>query len=858
MFFATGNGYASQLSNVPVSGRQPPTSLEEAAVHMTINGDGTLTVVDFFMPWEKQALDGADKDLGTSPLEILPSQFSCGVYQRIGVITGKSGKTYWINLDDMGGYRNGPNRLDAVIQVTQNENSVYAGAGVYPLEGGYIYINVIQFKTHVFKFSCNNGIPSFTQVADSPEKNAYILGVGHGTVTSLNDQPGTGLVWTSDIEGANLRIYNAVPEQGVLKLINSFVTAGTTKFTRPVFGNGIAYQGTTQGFLYAYGAPVNLPLDCSSPYDFGTVSLNSTSAPVTVKCQAKTAVTVTSIGLSGNNNFVISGLPTFPLQVATGTNFSFNAVFAPKQIGSLQSDVLVNTTQTAAGFSINTPVRLKGNAESASPVLAISPNVLSFDGTITGENVGGVNKTVFWSNLGNGPLTVNSISYSLVSEGGPFVAPTSSGGGKTVISAFTIFNEPKTIPGKTDIPVIVNFNPPTSGSYAVYMKVSSDGGDKIYDVIGTGVDYPKALLEFEKTDGSGWVKFDNSTAFTFGDVTENTIRYLKMRLTNNGGPNAGRLSVTVSKPPFGVPGIIGSNNQIDLGEGIAIGAGESASATLYCAPPRSQVNVDAYNGTATWTMNLGDPAFGKQVIQFYCNAVAEQFPPFEGTTRQGLYRYYGCFKENNPGRQLQIQIYGSPEDTNGKCMAACSAAGWIFAATQYSSECWCGNYRPKQLVDEKNCNFACTGNVTRETCGGNGINQDGSFMSLFADKTRFDGNLTKDVGPFTNPGVLGFSSLGCYTEATTGRALPQGANPTQVTIAGCIGACKTAGFRMAGMEYGGECVRLNSHRRPLTSADLSCSTAVTPWVLAQYQLLQLIATCRVVVMVQNSVVLAAV
>jgi hypothetical protein len=629
MFYATGNGYASQLDNIPVSGRNPPTSLEEAAVHMTINDDGTLTVVDFFMPWEKKALDGADKDLGTSPLEILPSQFSCGIYQRIGVVTGKSGKTYWINLDDMGGYQNGPNKLDNVIQVTQNENSVYAGAGVYPLEGGYIYINVIQYKTHVFKFSCSNGVPSFTQVADSPQKNAFILGVGHGTVTSLNDQPGTGLVWTSDVEGANLRIYNAVPEQGVLKLINSFVTPGTTKFTRPVFGNGIAYQGTTQGYLYAYGAPVNLPMDCSSPYDFGTVSLNATSSAVKVQCQAKTAVTVTSIGLSGNNNFIISGLPTLPLQVPVGSNLSFDAVFAPKQIGSLQSDVLVNTTQAAAGFSINTPVRLKGIAESTSPVLSITPNVLSFDGTITGEAVDGVNRTVIWSNLGNGPLTVKSISYSLVSETGPFIAPSSTGNGKTTISAFTIFNEPLTIPGKSEVPVVVNFNPPTSGGYAVYMKVSSDGGDKIYDVIGTGADYPSALLEFQTPDGTGWVRYDNSTAFKFGDVTQNTIRYLKMRLTNSGSTNAARLSVTVSKPPFGVPGIIGANNQVDLGEGITLGPGESATATLYCAPPKSQVNVDAYNGTATWTMNLGDPKFGKQIIGFLCHAVSEQNPPLD-------------------------------------------------------------------------------------------------------------------------------------------------------------------------------------------------------------------------------------
>lgn len=92
----------------------------------------------------------------------------------------------------MGGYRNGPGQLDNVIQVYQNENSVYAGAGVYPLEGGYIYISVVQYPTHVFKFSCANGVPSFNYVADSPEKNAYVLGVGHGTTTTLDGQSGTG------------------------------------------------------------------------------------------------------------------------------------------------------------------------------------------------------------------------------------------------------------------------------------------------------------------------------------------------------------------------------------------------------------------------------------------------------------------------------------------------------------------------------------------------------------------------------------------------------------------------------------------------------------------------------------------
>ena len=63
MYFSTGNGYASQLSGTPVAGRSPPTSLEEAAVNMKINDDGSLKVVDFFMPWEKVQLDGADKGM---------------------------------------------------------------------------------------------------------------------------------------------------------------------------------------------------------------------------------------------------------------------------------------------------------------------------------------------------------------------------------------------------------------------------------------------------------------------------------------------------------------------------------------------------------------------------------------------------------------------------------------------------------------------------------------------------------------------------------------------------------------------------------------------------------------------------
>ena len=125
------------------------------------------------------------------------------------------------------------------------------------------------------------------------------------------------------------------------------------------------------------------------------------------------------------------------------------------------------------------------------------------------------------------------------------------------------------------------------------------------DVVASGSDYPVAKLEFQTVDGSAWVPFDNTTYFTFGNVTENTSRFLKMRLTNVGGNNAAGLSVTVSKPPFGVGGIIGSVNDVDLAEGTNLLPGQNATATLFCSVPKSQINVPAYNGTANWTMNLG-------------------------------------------------------------------------------------------------------------------------------------------------------------------------------------------------------------------------------------------------------------
>ncbi|KAF2402400.1 WSC-domain-containing protein [Trichodelitschia bisporula] len=823
LFFATGNGYASQLAGIPVPGRQPPSALEEAAVNAKINSDGTLSVIDFFMPWEKQQLDGADKDLGTTPLELLPTDvFACSNVKRMGVVTGKSGKTYVLNLDNLGGYQMGPNKLDAVVFTYQNENSVYAGAGVMPLGGGYIYINVIKYRTRVFKFSCDDsGNPQFTVVAYTPEFNANILGTGHGTTTSLNGQPGTGLYWVSDVEGLNLRIYDAIPQNGNnLALIRSFNAPGITKFTRPVFGNGRVYLGTTTGALYGFGCPVNLPLNCSSPYQFGNAALNSTSNPITITCVALVPLTILGNSLAGNPNFVVSNLPPAESSFNAGQTFRFQASFSPKTVGPLSSDVIINTTSQTAGYSTTTPITLQGNGISAAPLLAVNPNTISFN-VIVGEATGGLNQTAIISNLGNSLLRLQNISYSTVSETGPFITPNVTSAGVQV-GPFTFINVPQSISANSATTILVNYNPTSTGNNAVFVSINSNGGSAVLDVVAVAGTFPAALIEFQDyRDPGNWVRLDNSTSgFTFGNVTENRTKQLQLRVTNIGSPNAVALSITVSKPPYGVPGIVGAVNNVDLAEGTILAAGQRQTATLFCSVPKSQVNVPGYSGSANWTINTADPSLGKQILVFNCNAVSEQVgPTFSNGTAQ--YAYVGCFRDNNPSRQLATHIYTDASgNSNDKCISACAAAGWILAGTQYQSECWCGNAIPTRQDFERDCNYPCSGNSS-QICGGNGYFNDHARLSIFADTTRYQ-NTTS--APLSIPATVnGYSYVGCFAEQN-GKAMNQKftSNSTSMTLELCASYCSSYNF--FSVEYAQECYcgsSINSAVATL-SPDLNC------------------------------------
>jgi len=136
--------------------------------------------------------------------------------------------------------------------------------------------------------------------------------------------------------------------------------------------------------------------------------------------------------------------------------------------------------------------------------------------------------------------------------------------------------------------------------------------------------------------------------------------------------------------------------------------------------------------------------------------------------------------------------------TTEKCLAFCSAKGYQYAGTEYAQECYCGAQPSAAAakVAEADCQTPCKGNAT-QPCGG------GSRLNLYYS--------TQPVGPQPNPGVDGYGYVGCYSEGLNGaRTLtygPGGLDGSKMTVALCVGACKAAGFQIAGVEYAGECCK---------------------------------------------------
>ena len=134
------------------------------------------------------------------------------------------------------------------------------------------------------------------------------------------------------------------------------------------------------------------------------------------------------------------------------------------------------------------------------------------------------------------------------------------------------------------------------------------------------------------------------------------------------------------------------------------------------------------------------------------------------------YTYLGCYIDDAPGgRLLPTEAYDNSSNTNDLCQAEAQALNTVFFGTEYQSQCFLGNSPPPSLykANEAHCTYPCAGDAT-QVCGGVG-----GYLSVYYNASLYTpGNASHAAStPVTVQQAGNYDYIGCYSEATTGRAL---------------------------------------------------------------------------------------
>ncbi|KAF7895090.1 hypothetical protein EAF00_006904 [Botryotinia globosa] len=823
IFLVSGNGGAHQNQGTPASGSSGCQTLGEATINLALDSTGVISVSDYFQPYDYQNMDAGDQDFGSGGIVLLdPTVFKGTGVDKMAVTAGKNGKIYILNANNLGGYKLGPGQTDNILQTIVTSAAVFGACGSYPLEGGFIYCTPVGLATSVYQLTfTSSGLPQFSKVGQTNEVSAGRVGVGIPTVTSFNNQIGTAILWMTDPD-AGLRAWYAVPQNGVLQKIKLPQIGGANKFQRPAFGNGRVYTTDSNGVLYCLGAPVNLPLNCTSPIDFGTVALGD-EADQTVSCITNIAITSINGATIGNGYFSVdnSTLPTGPLK--KGATFTFpvtwdlsnvqigatpNTSFGSVSPGIKSTPLTILTTNAVPGFATLYPISLTGTEVSSKPFLAIAPTTVDYGGiTITNESDVNPQSAIFTiSNKGLVAMTILGYAYTAddLDDSPIFINSTVINGtwdlGFGYFSAVGLPEIGSQIAPSSQISVQSSFEPTNgTGSYNSYWQVWSDGGT--VNIILEGIASTAPIANFSISNGEGgWLPQAN-LLMDFGRVAPGSSSSQQIRICNDGGSS---LEISKSKPPNGVFHI---SDPAELHESQQIAVNDCAYGTVIFSANVEQYNKPDLVLNNTWTLNTDDVNWGVHVVEITGTVISKKVGPVNSTTGQTIYNYLGCFQESNIGpRLLPNQGYtpNATANSNNMCQEACyGLAQYSFAGTEYTSQCWCGNTPPPLASQDPTnalCNFACPGDPT-DGCGGTG------YISVFYNPTEYvAGSDPALYGPKTVSSVGNYNYLGCYSEATTGRALgglsPQSPS-TGFTIELCATACKE--FTYFGMEYANEC-----------------------------------------------------
>ncbi len=241
IFAIAGNGTFDANNGGPDYG--------DSFLKLTPNG-GTLSVSDYFTPFDQQNLAANDIDVGSAGFTLLPDQ--PGAVTHMGVSAGKSGKIYLLNRDNLGKFQSGsdsqivqsiPTALGSAANDNDYSTATHWQGNIYFIGNGDV----------VKQFQLTNGQLSTTPVAQGSQQYGY---PGGNMSISANGGSG-GILWTIEAGGINiLHAYDATDVSNELYNSNQAGArdkfGAAARFTVPTVINGKVYvAGKTE--LAAFG-----------------------------------------------------------------------------------------------------------------------------------------------------------------------------------------------------------------------------------------------------------------------------------------------------------------------------------------------------------------------------------------------------------------------------------------------------------------------------------------------------------------------------------------------------------------------------------------------------------------------------
>ncbi|KAI9366181.1 hypothetical protein DFJ73DRAFT_164619 [Zopfochytrium polystomum] len=477
LFFVTGNDFLSPTTK-PTPGDSPPASvLGMAVVNLGVNSTSLKTkATDFFMPYNYADLNAQDLDFASGGITLLPtSVFGTKETPKLSVVAGKTGILYLLDRDRLGGFLQGSDGGDAVVQAWLKVGGVNQMAlsqpGVYPAEGGWVYLTTLGDRSlHAFKYSVKkDGKPSFAMFAASTTD--FGRGVSSPVTTSMNGIPGSGLVWILEPTASSVYVFKAVPSNGSMTPIFTYdysKIGDSKKFIAPTFTNGRAFiaAGSKVIVLGRKQTPLSAPLT-----NFATTAVGNTlTTTVTFRLDPSAAkLTISTASLAGSPSFSLAESPKLPKSMTQGSTIDVAIAFKPLASGPVGGSLKLysNSGKTLVGAA-----SLYGVGGTSAAGLSM-PRLLDF-GSVK-VNANGAARTLTIKNMGNSASLVSSKTGGIIIPG-PFARVGANGG---------VLAEPVE-PGAS-VKEVIEFRPKKVGAFAVDVVFSTTGGNQTLRLTGKAV-----------------------------------------------------------------------------------------------------------------------------------------------------------------------------------------------------------------------------------------------------------------------------------------------------------------------------------------------------------------------------------